>query len=76
MDGLFAWVGAGSDPQNLPLPLSQFQDVSTLHSILGHPVVKSLIPFPIVGAILPALWWMFRDTWLELDREATAAEGC
>jgi membrane protease YdiL (CAAX protease family) len=54
----------------LPLPLETFQDVSWFHSFIGHPNVKALLPIPIIAALVPALWWMFRDTWRELDREA------
>jgi membrane protease YdiL (CAAX protease family) len=32
---------------------------------------KPLLPIPLLLLILPALWWFFRDTWKELDDEAT-----
>jgi membrane protease YdiL (CAAX protease family) len=28
------------------------------------------LPIPIIVAIAPAIWWFFRDTWRELDRDA------
>jgi len=34
--------------------------------------IKPLVPIPILLAVLPALWWFFRDTWKELDDEAAA----
>jgi membrane protease YdiL (CAAX protease family) len=43
--------------------------------------LKPLVPIPLLLVILPALWWFFRDTWRELDDDATryrvesAAEG-
>lgn len=55
----------------LPLPLETFTDVSFFHSLIGAPPIKALLPIPIILVILPALWWMFRDTWRELDQEAT-----
>ncbi len=34
--------------------------------------VKPLLPLPALLVLLPALMWFFRDTWRELDDEATA----
>jgi len=42
---------------------------------------KPLVPIPVLLVALPALWWLFRATWKELDDDATrwraalAAEG-
>jgi membrane protease YdiL (CAAX protease family) len=33
--------------------------------------IKPIIPIPALLILLPALWWFFRDTWRELDDEAT-----
>ena len=33
--------------------------------------LKPLVPIPLLLVILPALWWFFRDTWKELDDDAT-----
>jgi membrane protease YdiL (CAAX protease family) len=44
-------------------------------------LLKAIVPIPALLVLLPALWWFFRDTWRELDHEATiwrstlAAEG-
>src|SRR5579859_5386594 len=43
--------------------------------------MKPFVPIPALLILLPALWWFFRDTWKELDDDATrwrlrmAAEG-
>jgi len=34
--------------------------------------IKPILPIPALLILLPALWWFFRDTWHELDVEATA----
>jgi membrane protease YdiL (CAAX protease family) len=34
--------------------------------------LKPLLPIPVLGIILPALWWFFRDTWKQLDEDALA----
>jgi membrane protease YdiL (CAAX protease family) len=34
-------------------------------------LLKAFVPIPALLVILPALWWFFRDTWKELDLEAT-----
>jgi len=33
--------------------------------------IKPIIPLPALLILLPALWWFFRDTWKELDDDAT-----
>lgn len=33
--------------------------------------IKPIVPLPALMILLPALWWFFRDTWRELDDEAT-----
>jgi membrane protease YdiL (CAAX protease family) len=33
--------------------------------------IKPIVPIPILLVLLPGLWWFFRDTWRELDEEAT-----
>jgi membrane protease YdiL (CAAX protease family) len=34
--------------------------------------IKPIVPIPILLVLLPGLWWLFRDTWKELDDDATA----
>jgi len=33
--------------------------------------MKPIVPLPALLVLLPALWWFFRDTWKELDDDAT-----
>jgi membrane protease YdiL (CAAX protease family) len=33
--------------------------------------IKPIVPLPALLILLPALWWFFRDTWKELDDDAT-----
>jgi membrane protease YdiL (CAAX protease family) len=33
---------------------------------------KPLLPSPVLLLVLPALWWLFRNTWRELDDDAAA----
>ncbi len=66
----------GPDPlERLRLPLTPLKEVSWLGAILGHPLIKSLLPLPIIAAIAPIIWWFFRDTWRELDRETAVARA-
>src|SRR3954454_1433348 len=44
-------------------------DGGSLNSLLT--AIKPLVPIPLLLVILPALWWFFRDTWRELDADAT-----
>ena len=42
---------------------------------------QPILPIPVLLVVLPVLWWLFRETWKELDDDATqwrvamAAEG-
>ncbi len=54
-------------------------DAGVLDSLLS--TFKPILPIPVLIAVLPVLWWLFRGTWKELDEDATqwrvalAAEG-
>ncbi|MEZ4221162.1 MAG: CPBP family intramembrane glutamic endopeptidase [Polyangiaceae bacterium] len=61
--------------ESLVLPLTRLDEVSWFNSLLGYPPIKALLPIPILLLIAPAIWWFFRDTWKELDREAAAARS-
>jgi membrane protease YdiL (CAAX protease family) len=50
--------------------LSLQADVAAGSSLLE--TLKPLLPIPVLGIILPALWWFFRDTWKQLDEDALA----
>lgn len=65
----------GTIPPKLPLPLEPFADVSWFHSAIAHPLIKSLLPFPILIALAWPLWWYFRGTWKQLDQEAREASA-
>jgi membrane protease YdiL (CAAX protease family) len=55
-------------PGATPAPFSFTTWLSTSY-------VKAFLPIPILAAILPAVWWFFRDTWRELDAEAHRHRG-
>src|SRR5579864_6509389 len=50
-------------------PVLAPSDAGGFDSLLS--TVKPLLPIPVLVAVLPALWWLFRDTWRDLDDEAT-----
>jgi membrane protease YdiL (CAAX protease family) len=54
----------------LALPLTRLKEVSVFDALLNYAPVKALLPLPILAAMAPVIWWFFRDTWRELDREA------
>jgi membrane protease YdiL (CAAX protease family) len=39
---------------------------------LEQPHIKWAVPFPLLIAVAPIIWWFFRRTWHELDEEAYA----
>ena len=53
------------------MPLSVAPDAGRSFGAVFE-AIKPLVPIPILLAVLPALWWFFRDTWKELDDEAAA----
>ena len=43
-----------------------------LDAILNLPLIKALVPVPVIVMIAPFVWLLFRRTWNELDEEARA----
>jgi membrane protease YdiL (CAAX protease family) len=68
--GMAGWVVAALEP--LALPLRRLDPVSWLAAFAAYAPLKALLPVPILAAIAPALYWFFRDTWRDIDREALA----
>ncbi len=54
----------------LPLPLLELAPVSWAHTLLAYPPLKALLPVPLLLAIGLVLFWFFKDTWQQIDREA------
>ncbi|HLK41614.1 MAG TPA: CPBP family intramembrane glutamic endopeptidase [Polyangiaceae bacterium] len=52
-----------------PLVTPPVPPPSTLESVLSS--LKPVIPIPVLLVVLAGLWWFFRDTWKELDDDAT-----
>ncbi len=72
---MLGWLSRG---EPLELPTLELAPISWVHSLLGYPPIKALLPIPILCAIAPVLVWFFRGTWREIDQEATrhrAARG-
>jgi membrane protease YdiL (CAAX protease family) len=42
---------------------------------LQYPYLKTFLPIPILVALAPLIWWVFRDTWRSLDVEAQCYRG-
>lgn len=71
---VFAWAGllaAGPKGDALALPTSKLPQVDWFHALLAQPTIKSLLPVPILAALAPLLWLVFRRTWRAFDWEAT-----
>ncbi len=56
---------------DVPLPLTRLPELNWFEALLEYPPVKALLPIPILAALVPLVWWFFRDTWRRLDEEAT-----
>jgi membrane protease YdiL (CAAX protease family) len=55
------------------LPTTHLAPLSWFDSFLGYTPIKALLPIPIILAIAPLIWLLFRRTWRELDAEAERA---
>ena len=61
-------------PQLEPgLPLTRLTEPGYFHSLLAYPPIKALLPIPILAALVPVVWWFFRDTWRTVDAEEAEA---
>jgi membrane protease YdiL (CAAX protease family) len=48
---------------------------SGLSALLSNTLFKALLPLPVFFLVFPLIYWFFRDTWRELDREAVRERG-
>lgn len=53
---------------NTPVP--QLDVASPFDALLHYAPIKALVPVPVILAIAPLVWLMFRSTWKALDEEA------
>jgi membrane protease YdiL (CAAX protease family) len=61
-------------PQFEPsMPLARLTEPGYFHSLLAYPPIKALLPIPILAALVPVVWWFFRDTWRTVDAEEAEA---
>jgi hypothetical protein len=66
-------MGLSSALSPATLPLTRLDAPSYFESLLSYAPIKALIPIPVLLALAPVVIWFFRDTWRDLDAEATAA---
>lgn len=52
-------------------PLVPSLDVpSTFDAVLSYAPIKALLPLPVLLALVPLVWLLFKDTWAAIDEEA------
>jgi len=51
-------------------PQLQLEVGGAIDAILALPLVKALVPVPVILAVAPFVWLLFRDTWRAIDDEA------
>lgn len=54
-------------------PVPRLDVAGPLDALLNLALVKALVPIPVILLVAPFVWWLFRETWRELDEEARAA---
>jgi membrane protease YdiL (CAAX protease family) len=72
MPDLLSWLPPAP---KLPLLVEPLVEPSAFHAFLALPLVKSLLPFPILVALAYPLFRLCKSTWKELDLEATEARA-
>lgn len=63
----------GSPSVPITIPALPAPEVSLFEAFLRAPLVKALLPIPVILLAAPFVFWFFRETWRELDREARQA---
>jgi len=51
-------------------PVPELSAAGPFDALLHYGPIKALIPVPVILAVAPLVWWMFRGTWREIDEEA------
>jgi membrane protease YdiL (CAAX protease family) len=54
------------------LPLERIPEPSFWAALLNYPPFRALLPVPLLLALAPAVWWVFRRAWREVDEQAAA----
>jgi membrane protease YdiL (CAAX protease family) len=62
-------------PAVVHLPTTHLAHLSWFDVFMSYPPIKALLPIPIIVAIAPLIWLLFRDTWRTLDAEAEAGRN-
>lgn len=55
------------------LPTAKLVSAGFFERLLNYAPVKALLPVPVIAAVAPVLYLLFRKTWAELNEEARAA---
>lgn len=67
---LASQVANAGDAGRLLLPVQRVHVPGLVTALLEYGPVKAVLPIPVLAAIAWPIWWFFRRTWAELDREA------
>ena len=54
------------------LPLTRLEPPSWFDVLAGYPPAKAVLPLVLLSIVLPAVWWLFRGTWRQIDAETEA----
>lgn len=59
-------------PQNFPpiaFPTTELPEISVWQALTNDPLVRALLPVPVLLLAAPVLWAFFRKTWIEIEQE-------
>lgn len=64
--------GAAGLDESLALPLTRLAPPSWIDTLASYPPTKAVLPLFLLSIVLPAVWWLFKKTWWQIDLETEA----
>src|SRR5690606_772071 len=53
----------------IPFPTTEIPEISAWQAFIQDPLVKALVPVPVLLLAAPVLWAFFRSTWQAIEQE-------
>jgi membrane protease YdiL (CAAX protease family) len=63
-------IGGAPGLTPIKLPIETITRMSWFDTFMSYPPIRSMVPVPLIIAIIPVVWLFFRSTWSDLDLEA------
>ena len=63
-------IGGAPGLPTIKMPIETITRMSGFDAFMSYAPVRSMVPVPLIIAIIPVVWLFFRSTWSDLDLEA------